>query len=98
MGVGALALKRVPGLIHPEAVHADQPLAAVASKHAVCLLPFLKLMVLCRSGALGLVADPAFYITLLTGYWTLQSIGDHWLTERRSLLLQVPSVLVLVNP
>ena len=39
--------------------------------HAVCLLPFLKLIVLYRSGALGLMADPVLYITLLTGYWTL---------------------------
>ena len=35
VGVGALALKRVPGLIHPEAVHADQQLAAMASKYTV---------------------------------------------------------------
>jgi len=32
--------------------------------HAVCLLPFLKLIVLYRSGALGLMADPVLYITL----------------------------------
>ena len=39
--------------------------------HAVCLLPFLKLIVLYRSGALGLMADPVLYITHLTGYWAL---------------------------
>ena len=39
--------------------------------HAVCLLPFLKLIMLYRSGTLGLMADPVLYITLLTGYWTL---------------------------
>src|ERR1700757_1275735 len=39
--------------------------------HAACLLPFLKLIMLYRSGTLGLMADPVLYITLLTGYWTL---------------------------
>ena len=34
-GVGALALKEVPGLLHPEAVHADQKLATVPSKYTV---------------------------------------------------------------
>ena len=44
VGVGALALKRVPGLIHPEAVHADQQLAAMASKYTVpnAQTPFAK--------------------------------------------------------
>ena len=32
--------------------------------HAVCLLPFLKLIRLYRSGALGLMADPVLFITL----------------------------------
>jgi sulfoxide reductase heme-binding subunit YedZ len=37
----------------------------------VCLLPFLKLIELYRSGALGLMADPVNYITHFTGYWAL---------------------------
>jgi len=39
--------------------------------HGVCLLPFLKLIELYRSGALGLMADPVNYITHFTGYWAL---------------------------
>src|SRR5277367_5252421 len=35
LGVGALALKQVPGLWHPAAVHADQKLATVPSKYTV---------------------------------------------------------------
>src|ERR1039458_3886723 len=44
LGVGALALKQVPGLIHPGAVHADQKLATVASKYIVpdAQTPFAK--------------------------------------------------------
>ncbi len=34
-GVGALALKQVPGLIHPTAVHAQQKLSVVPSKYAL---------------------------------------------------------------
>ena len=34
-GVGALALKQVPGLIHPAAVHAQQKLATVPSQYGV---------------------------------------------------------------
>jgi len=34
-GAGALALRSVPGLLHPEAVHADQKLATVPSKYTV---------------------------------------------------------------
>src|ERR1700760_1953454 len=34
-GVGALALKQVPGLIHPDAVQADAKLATVPSKYTV---------------------------------------------------------------
>jgi methionine sulfoxide reductase heme-binding subunit len=39
--------------------------------HVVCLLPFLQLLGMYRSGALGLLADPVNYITHQTGYWTL---------------------------
>jgi methionine sulfoxide reductase catalytic subunit len=35
LGAGALALRQVPGLWHPEAVHADQKLATVPGKYAV---------------------------------------------------------------
>jgi sulfoxide reductase heme-binding subunit YedZ len=39
--------------------------------HAVCLLPFLVLLRMYQSGALGLLADPVLYITHETGYWAL---------------------------
>lgn len=39
--------------------------------HLICLVPFLKLLVLFHSGALGLMADPVLYITHFTGYWAL---------------------------
>jgi sulfoxide reductase catalytic subunit YedY len=35
LGVGALAMRQVPGLIHPGAVHAQQKLETVASKYTV---------------------------------------------------------------
>jgi sulfoxide reductase heme-binding subunit YedZ len=39
--------------------------------HGVCLLPFLKLLWMYQSGALGLMADPVLDITHETGYWAL---------------------------
>jgi sulfoxide reductase heme-binding subunit YedZ len=39
--------------------------------HIVCLVPFIKLLEMYQSGALGLMADPVNYITHQTGYWTL---------------------------
>jgi len=39
--------------------------------HVVCLLPFLELIQMYNSGALGLKADPVNYITHQTGYWAL---------------------------
>lgn len=39
--------------------------------HGVCLLPFLKLLWMYQTGALGLMADPVLYITHETGYWAL---------------------------
>jgi sulfoxide reductase heme-binding subunit YedZ len=39
--------------------------------HAVCLLPFLRLLYEYYSGALGLMADPVNSITHSTGYWAL---------------------------
>jgi hypothetical protein len=35
LGVGALALKQIPGLFHPGVVHADQKLSVVNSKYTV---------------------------------------------------------------
>ncbi len=35
LGVGALAMRQVPGLIHPDAVHAQQKLETVPSKYTV---------------------------------------------------------------
>ena len=39
--------------------------------HIVCLLPFLMLLQMYQSGALGLKADPVNYLTHETGYWAL---------------------------
>jgi methionine sulfoxide reductase heme-binding subunit len=39
--------------------------------HLVCLLPFLQMLEMYRSGALGLMADPVNWITHQTGYWAL---------------------------
>jgi sulfoxide reductase catalytic subunit YedY len=42
--VGALALKQVPGLLHPDAVHAGQKLPTIPSKYTVpdAQTPFAK--------------------------------------------------------
>src|ERR1700677_3959377 len=39
--------------------------------HGVCLLPFVELLRMYQTGALGLLADPVLYITHETGYWAL---------------------------
>ncbi len=39
--------------------------------HLVCLLPFLQILQMYRSGALALMADPVNWITHQTGYWAL---------------------------
>jgi sulfoxide reductase heme-binding subunit YedZ len=39
--------------------------------HVVCLLPFLQMLEMYHSGALGLMADPVNWITHQTGYWAL---------------------------
>jgi methionine sulfoxide reductase heme-binding subunit len=39
--------------------------------HLVCLLPFLHMVQMYRSGALALMADPVNWITHQTGYWAL---------------------------
>ena len=39
--------------------------------HGVCLLPFVALLRMYQTGALGQLADPVLYITHETGYWAL---------------------------
>jgi sulfoxide reductase heme-binding subunit YedZ len=39
--------------------------------HIVCLVPFIQLIQMYQSGALGLMADPVKYLTHQTGYWAL---------------------------
>jgi sulfoxide reductase heme-binding subunit YedZ len=39
--------------------------------HGVCLLPFVALLRMYQSGALGQLADPVLYVTHETGYWAL---------------------------
>jgi methionine sulfoxide reductase catalytic subunit len=79
VGVGVLALKRVPGLIHPEAVHADQQLAAVASKYTVpdAQTPFGKATTYNNYYEFGTdKSDPAKNAhTLHTRPWTVQVSG-----------------------
>jgi len=81
VGVGALALKQVPGLIHPEPVHADQQLAAVASKYTVpdAKTPFAKTTTYNNYYEFGTdKSDPAKNAhTLRTRPWTVQvSVGE----------------------
>jgi sulfoxide reductase catalytic subunit YedY len=79
VGVGALALKQVPGLIHPEPVHADQQLAAVASKYTVpdAQTPFAKATTYNNYYEFGTdKSDPAKNAhTLRTRPWTVQVSG-----------------------
>jgi methionine sulfoxide reductase catalytic subunit len=78
-GVGALALKQVPGLIHPEAVHADQQLATVPSKYTVpdAQTPFAKATTFNNYYEFGTdKSDPAKNAyTLRTRPWTVQVSG-----------------------
>jgi sulfoxide reductase catalytic subunit YedY len=79
VGVGALALRQVPGLIHPTAVHADQTLAAVPSKYTVpdAQTPFNKATTYNNFYEFGTdKADPAKNAhTLHTRPWTVQVTG-----------------------
>jgi sulfoxide reductase catalytic subunit YedY len=79
LGVGALALKQVPGLIHPDAVHADQKLATVPSKYTVPdpQTPFAKATTYNNFYEFGTdKSDPAKYAkTLHTRPWTVQVAG-----------------------
>ncbi len=78
-GVGALALKEVPGLLHPEAVHADQKLATVPSKYTVPdnQTPFAKATSYNNFYEFGTDKDqPAKNAhTLHTRPWTVQVTG-----------------------
>ena len=78
-GVGALALKQVPGLLHPDAVHADQKLATVPSKYTVpdAQTPFAKATTYNNFYEFGTdKADPAKNAhTLHTRPWTVQVTG-----------------------
>jgi sulfoxide reductase catalytic subunit YedY len=79
LGVGALALKQVPGLLHPEAVHADQKLATVPSKYTVpdTQTPFSKATTYNNFYEFGTdKSDPARNAhTLHTRPWTVQVAG-----------------------
>ena len=79
IGVGALALNRVPGLIHPEAVHADQKLATVPSAYKVSepQTPFAKATTYNNYYEFGTdKSEPAKNAhTLHTRPWTVQVAG-----------------------
>jgi sulfoxide reductase catalytic subunit YedY len=79
LGAGALALKQVPGLWHPEAVHADQKLATVPSKYTVpdTQTPFAKATTFNNYYEFGIEKDqPAKNAhTLRTRPWTVEVSG-----------------------
>jgi len=79
VGVGALALRQVPGLIHPAAVHADQKLNTVPSKYTVpdTQTPFNKATTYNNFYEFGTdKSDPAKNAhTLHTRPWTVQVTG-----------------------
>ena len=79
LGVGALALKQVPGLLHPDAVHADQKLATVPSKYTVpdAQTPFAKATTYNNYYEFGTdKSDPAKNAhTLHTRPWTVEVTG-----------------------
>jgi sulfoxide reductase catalytic subunit YedY len=79
LGVGAFALKQVPGLWHPEAVHADQKLKTVPSKYTVpdAQTPFAKATTYNNFYEFGEdKSEPAKNAhTLHTRPWTVQVSG-----------------------
>ena len=79
LGVGALALKQVPGLIHPDTVHADQKLETAPSKYTVpdAQTPFAKATTYNNFYEFGTdKGDPAKYAhTLHTRPWTVEVTG-----------------------
>jgi sulfoxide reductase catalytic subunit YedY len=78
-GIGALALRQVPGLFHPDAVHADQKLATVPSKYTVpdAQTPFAKATTFNNYYEFGTdKSDPAKNAhTLHTRPWTVEVSG-----------------------
>jgi methionine sulfoxide reductase catalytic subunit len=79
LGAGALALKQVPGLVHPEAVHAEQKLATVPSNYTVpdAQTPFSKATTYNNFYEFGTdKSDPARNAkTLHTRPWTVEVSG-----------------------
>ena len=79
LGVGALALKQVPGLLHPDAVHADQKLTTVPSKYTVpdAQTPFAKATTYNNYYEFGTdKSEPAKNAhTLRTRPWTVEVSG-----------------------
>jgi sulfoxide reductase catalytic subunit YedY len=79
LGVGALAMRQVPGLIHPDAVHAQQKLDVVASKYTVpdAQTPIAKATTYNNYYEFGTdKSDPAKNAhTLRTRPWTVQVAG-----------------------
>ena len=79
LGVGALAMRQVPGLIHPDAVHAQQKLDTIASKYTVpdAQTPFSKATTYNNYYEFGTdKSDPAKNAhTLRTRPWTVQVAG-----------------------
>ena len=79
LGAGAIALKQVPGLFHPDAVHADQKLETVASKYTVpdAQTPFAKATTYNNYYEFGTdKSDPAHNAhTLHTRPWTVEVTG-----------------------
>ena len=79
LGVGALAMRQVPGLIHPGAVHAQQKLETVASKYTVpdAQTPFSKATTYNNYYEFGTdKSDPAKNAhTLRPRPWTVQVAG-----------------------
>lgn len=79
LGTGAILLDQVPGLIHPDAVHAQQKLDVVASKYSVpdAQTPFGKATTYNNYYEFGTdKSDPARNAhTLRTRPWTVQVAG-----------------------
>ena len=79
LGVGALTLRQVPGLFHPDAVHADQKLATLSSKYTVpdAQTPFAKATTYNNFYEFGTdKSDPAHNAhTLHARPWTVEVSG-----------------------
>jgi sulfoxide reductase catalytic subunit YedY len=79
LGTGAILLDQVPGLFHPDAVHADQKLATVPSKYTVpdAQTPFAKATTWNNFYEFGTDKDdPAKHAhTLHTRPWTVEITG-----------------------